>query len=381
MSPYYFFLGNTPDLSLLELKTLYPGKFDLITASIAAYDAELDLATLSRLGGTRKVAKSLATVELKDLTPKLIELIASDKASAQGGSAVGGKNIALTDYADLGIERSVFHAIKSGVERSIRFVSLDTTEHELLMLSHQHVSEFNILPSGRLPAGELVITKTVWIYDAEDWVSRDRNKPYRDIKRGMLPPKVARIMVNLATQGQSGLTLADPFCGTGTVLAEALMIGCHVVGSDTNPDAISGTKSNLSWVLSNRPVTQLPHYSVTLADATHFHEVVTSVDCIATEPYMGPLLDERNPSSLERIKNIAKGLDKLYRGAFKSFHKSLPAGGRVVMSIPTFQVYGRSLETISIDTLSTLGYNYISAVPYSKPGAAVIRNITILEKK
>lgn len=363
---YYFFLGNTPDLSLLELKTLYPGQFDLITASIAAYDAKLDLTLLSRLGGTRKVAIHLAAATRSDLTTILTTLIAEDSA----------KNIALTDYADLGIERSVFHAIKSGVARSIRFVSMETTEHELLMLSHQHVSEFNILPAGK----SLVITKTVWIYDAEDWVSRDRHKPYRDIKRGMLPPKVARLMVNLAARGESGLTLADPFCGTGTVLSEAIMVGCNVVGSDTNPEAINGSKSNLAWLCNQYSI---PHTSYTIleGDATHFDETVKSIDCIATEPYMGPLLDERNPSSLDKIKNIAKGLDKLYRGAFKSFARVLPVGGRVVMSIPTFQVYGRSIETISIDTLYALGYNYVSAVPYSKPGAAVIRNITIMEKR
>ena len=96
---------------------------------------------------------------------------------------------------------------------------------------------------------------------------------------------------------------------------------------------------------------------------------------------MGPLLDERNPSSLDKIKNIAKGLDKLYRGAFKSFFVTLPVGGRVVMSIPSFNVYNRVIPTISIDTLSSLGYNYISAIPYSKPGGIVIRNITILEKR
>jgi len=370
---HYFFLGNTPDLSLLELQTLYPGQFDLVTDSVACYEGELDLSGLSRLGGTRKVAIELASVDLKDLTAKLIELISADPA----------KNIALTDFTDLGMERSVFHTIKSGVERSIRFVSLETTEHELLMLSHQHVSEYNLLPFGRLPkgdSGKIVIARTVWIYNAEDWVSRDREKPYRDIKRGMLPPKVARIMVNLATQGKTSLTLADPFCGTGTVLSEAIMVGENVIGSDTNPDAIPGTKSNLEWILStpNLPSTT---YELHIGDATHFHEFVSSCDCIATEPYMGPLLDERNPSSLEKIKNIAKGLDKLYRGAYKSFAAVLPTGGRVVMSIPSFNVYNRVIPTISIDTLASLGYNYVSSVPYGKPGAAVVRNITILEKK
>jgi tRNA G10 N-methylase Trm11 len=363
---FYFFLGNTPDLSLLELKTLYPGKFELVAKEIASYDSDLDLTSLSRLGGSRKVAQALAVIAPADLSSKLIELIKADPA----------KNIAITDYADLSIERSLFHVIKSGVDRSLRFVSLDTSEHELLMLAHQHVSEFNLIPRGDL----LVIAKTVWIYDAEDWVSRDRKKPYRDIKRGMLPPKVARIMVNLATGGKSGLTLADPFCGTGTVLAEAIMVGEHVLGSDTNPEAIPGSESNLKWILSTPGIVPTT-YRLKVADATHFHETFPSVDAVATEPYMGPLLDERNPLSLDKIKNIAKGLDKLYRGAFKSFALSLPRGGRIVMSIPSFAVYNRVIQTISIDTLTSLGYNYISAVPYSKPGGIVIRNITILEKK
>lgn len=370
---FYFFLGNTPELSLLELQTLYQGEFELSTPSIASFQAELDLTTLPRLGGTRKVAVELSVTTERKLESQLVELIKVDE---------GGKNIAVTSYLPKDSQPISLSTIKKVVceTRPVRFVSMETGEHELLMLSHQHVSEFNVIPSGSLPAGKIMIAKTVWIYDAEDWVSRDRNKPYRDIKRGMLPPKVARIMVNLATRGQDDLTVADPFCGTGTVLAEGIMVGCNVIGSDTNPGAIPGTKSNLEWLLST-PGLPPKTYALAVADATHFDEVVKSVDCIATEPYMGPLLAERNPSSLDKIKNIAKGLDKLYRGAFKSFYKTLPVGGRVVMSIPTFHVYNREIGTISIDSLTALGYNYISAIPYSKPGGLVIRNITILEKK
>jgi tRNA G10 N-methylase Trm11 len=366
MSRSFFFLGNTPDLSLLELRKVYPGEFAMITKDIASYEADLDLGSLPRLGGTMKVAQSLQVVSPKKVISTLVEIISADTQ----------KNIALTDYASLDLGRAVFHELKDKVERSIRFVSMETGPHELVMLSHQHVLELNLIPSG----DEVIIAKTVWIYDAEDWVSRDRSKPYRDIKRGMLPPKLARIITNLATGGKSGLTLADPFCGTGTVLMEAMMVGCNVLGGDTNPEAITGAKSNLEWILSTPGLTPRT-YALKLGDATHFDEFFPSCDCIATEPYMGPLLDERNPSSLDKIKNIAKGLDKLYRGAFKSFHKSLPVGGVVVMTIPSFHVYGKEISTISIDTLVSLGYNYISSVPYSKPGAAVIRNITILEKK
>lgn len=354
---FYFFLGNTPDLSLLELRTLYTGEFELVAKEVASYTGEIDLSSLPRLGGTRKVATQLTTVSLKDLTAKLTELISVDSA----------RNIAITDYAGLELDRSTINDLKSTIHRHVRFVSMDTDEHELLMLAKQHVSEFNLIPAF----DSIAIAKTVWIFDAKNWVSRDRDKPYRDIKHGMLPPKVARIMVNLATRGKSDLTLADPFCGTGTILAEAMMVGSNVIGSDTNPEAIEGSKSNLSWLLST-PNLKPKDYNLILSDATHFSK---SVDAVATEPYMGPLLDERNPSSLAKIKNIAKGLDKLYRGCLKSWHAP-----RIVISIPSFQVYNRVIETISIDTLKSLGYNIIASVPYSKPGAAVVRNITILEK-
>jgi len=378
---HYFFLGNTPSLSLLELESLYPAQFSLVTEEIASYPSELDLTNLSKLGGVRKVALELAVVKERSLESKLIELIRIDQ---------GGKNVAITSYGMKDLQPISLSNIKKAVseERPIRFVAMDTSPHELIMLARQHVSEFNVLPAktAELSAGHLdqkfIIAKTVWIYDASDWVSRDRSKPYRDIKRGMLPPKVARIMVNLATKGQTGLTLADPFCGTGTVLSEAMMVGCHVIGSDLDPLAVKGASSNLEWLASpsNSPLKSL-QTSLYVLDATHFDTHVKSVDCIATEPYMGPLLDERNPSSLDRIKNIAKGLDKMYRGAFKAFHSVLPVGGRIVISLPIFQVYGKLIPTISVDSLTRLGYNYISAVPYSKPGAAVIRNITILEKK
>lgn len=366
---YYFFLGNTPELSLLELRTLYPGEFNLVAGEVAAFSGELDSSGLTRLGGTRKVATEVAVVAPSELESKLIDLIAQDQ---------GGKNVALTSYLPTNAEIPSIIKIKKEVAktRPVRFVSMDTAEHELLMLSHQHVSEFNLIPRADM----IAIAKTVWIYDAQDWVSRDRNKPYRDIKHGMLPPKVARIMVNLATGGKTGLTLADPFCGTGTILSEAMMVRCNVIGSDTNHDAITGSESNLSW-LASTPHLQPTTYDLHLADATHFGESIQSIDCIATEPYMGPLLDERNPSSLSKIKNIAKGLDKLYRGAFKSFYPALPISGRVVISIPSFQVYGRVVETIGVDSLAGLGYNVVSVVPYCKPGAAVIRNITVLEKK
>ena len=242
------------------------------------------------------------------------------------------------------------------------------------MLAHQHVTEYNLVPS---PEG-IIIAETVLIYDAEDWIVRDRAKPYRDIKRGMLPPKLARILVNLGTLGKTGLTVYDPFCGTGTILAEALLSNCGVLGSDNNPAAISGSQANLAWLSQTYSITPSPNYSVALADVTH--PPFPSADLIVTEPYMGPLVEGRNVPPVSKLKDLARGLDKLYRGAFRAWHPLLPAKGRVVITIPSFHSGNFDISTISVDTISALGYNFIASVPYGKPGSTVVRNITILEK-
>jgi tRNA G10 N-methylase Trm11 len=363
MPQYYFFLGHTPDLSVLELRAIFPGEFKSFDQSIVVFQGELDESKFALLGGTRKVARSRGVVPRSNVEAKLVELIAAGTT----------KNIAVTDYANLNLSKSTIHDLKSMISRPIRLVSMDTNEHELVMLSHQHVTEYNLLPDGN----DVNIAETCWIFDAEDWVRRDREKPYRDIKHGMLPPKIARLMVNLATGGKTGLTIADPFCGTGTVLSETILTGCSVVGSDTSPEAVEGARANLAWLVSTYDLRSTT-YDLRVLDATHF---ASRIDAIVTEPYMGPLLDDRNPLPLSKIKNIAKGLDKLYRGAFKSWSQVLPPGGRVVMTIPSFAVYNRVIPTIGVDALTALGYNCISSVAYGKPGAIVIRNITILEKK
>lgn len=57
-----------------------------------------------------------------------------------------------------------------------------------------------------------------------------------------LTPEDARLLVNLA--GDPRL-LVDPFCGTGTVLAEAALKGIEAVGLDISTEAVKGCWSNM----------------------------------------------------------------------------------------------------------------------------------------
>ena len=50
------------------------------------------------------------------------------------------------------------------------------------------------------------------------------------------------------------------------------------------------------------------------------------------------------------------------------------------MIIPEFRLKDRTIKTTLVDTMRSLGYNHILSVPYHKPNALVVRNITILER-
>ncbi|WLB53800.1 hypothetical protein [Bradyrhizobium japonicum] len=52
-----------------------------------------------------------------------------------------------------------------------------------------------------------------------------------------LLPQIPHFFVRAHSTMQSGtpITIADPFCGSGTVLVEGILSGCPVVGADSNP--------------------------------------------------------------------------------------------------------------------------------------------------
>lgn len=94
-----------------------------------------------------------------------------------------------------------------------------------------------------------------------------------------LTAKMARCMVNLA-RARRGSLLLDPFCGTGSILIEAGLIGCRVIGFDVKRYMVEGSMRNLD-LFGVRP----EHMAV--ADARFLPLASNSVDCIVTDPPYG----------------------------------------------------------------------------------------------
>ena len=67
-------------------------------------------------------------------------------------------------------------------------------------------------------------------------------------QEGSLRPTVAAAMVRLATKDESNLKIVDTFCGSGTILCEALLMGNDIYGGDIDPDAVGITNLNLKQI-------------------------------------------------------------------------------------------------------------------------------------
>ncbi|MDH5689161.1 MAG: THUMP domain-containing protein [Candidatus Bathyarchaeota archaeon] len=129
-------------------------------------------------------------------------------------------------------------------------------------------------------------------------------------------PKLARCMVNLAQPKREELVL-DPFCGTGSLLVEASLVGCRVLGFDADRRMAVGSIQNLS------------HYGLVpegigVADARHLPLADSSVNCVVTDPPYGRSSTTFRLGVADLIESfLADIIDKIVRE------------GRICLAAPT----------------------------------------------
>ena len=376
MPKFLILFGNTTLLSKLEFESLYPNlTLEPLEDQLFAFESEANLVEemLDVLGGTVKiftVIKELAnTLTNEELVEEVVAILLSQSSDpyftfSQIGK--GQREISNADIKDL---------IKENGKKA-RYFSAELSESALL--SH-HSNATEILSYNHQASDKLLLAQVKAVQDIDDWTKRDRSKPYADRKKGMLPPKVARMMVNIAlglwqqkNQGQP--LLYDPFCGTGTVLLEAGMRNLDVCGSDIDQNAVFGTRDNLEWFkreYAKSIQTQVFYSDASHLDLSHFAK---KVDILVTEPFLG----KQTPLDHE-LANVFRGLEKMYLGSFKSFAKVLNKGAVVAIVFPRVETSKRSYSLDGlIDKLQTKGYNLlVDPVLYAREGARVARQICL----
>jgi tRNA G10 N-methylase Trm11 len=179
------------------------------------------------------------------------------------------------------------------------------------------------------------MTKTVATQDIESYGFRDYERPARDDRSGMLPPKLAQIMINLANP-EKDTVIYDPFCGSGTVLQESLMMGFDTAGTDISEKAVRDSKTNLEWVTKNFQIGKTC-LKLELKDATKLTTSDYSFDgrkiAIVAESYLGePQKDIPTP---EKAHELLQKLEPIYLNFLKT---PIPTGTRIVLALPFFNL-------------------------------------------
>jgi tRNA (guanine10-N2)-dimethyltransferase len=232
------------------------------------------------------------------------------------------------------------------------------------------------------------IGRTVAVQGFQEDADRDMRKPDRRVSEGLLPPKLARILVNLSRRPGTK-SLIDPFCGSGVLLMEGLALGLDVYGVDKDTDAVEASRRNLEWFAGR--VSTSGKYRLRAGDSRDLSEFFKplSIDAAATEPDLGPPL--RRPLSFDQAKEAAAGLRDLYARVLAELRIVLRPGSRCTFITPVFMT-DRGPFPVSIERdLALIGYRTweplwkvkgaeaCKELVHRRPGQKVERRIHLLE--
>jgi tRNA G10 N-methylase Trm11 len=253
--------------------------------------------------------------------------------------AIEVKNFSLSILGSKENTGKLQQEIKDSLEKGRFVIAKDEFGLSPVINKKHKIDEFFLDKDGNQ------VWKTIWVHDFQHWIKKDRHMPHIDPKAGMLPPKIARSMVNLVPLSPEGKYLIDPFCGSGRVLVEAAELGYRVAGGDIVAKQAQDTAENLQSM-------KIPG-QIEVLDATHLSTKFSGVDAIVTEPFMG-----KSTFRPDEIRYIVPGLEKLYLGCLKDWFQVLKPGGFVVMVFPWFDDGKKVYKTSQIiDGKLKVSYN------------------------
>lgn len=391
------FLGRQPQLGLAEFESLYGADAVVpLTTTIAGSTISVDAIGFERLGGSFKLARVLAESPISDwrTIEKALLSIGAQQAVALGE---GKLNLGLSTY---GVPVSVGDvtatslrlkkAIRAKTGQNVRVVPNQSPALSSAQVSNNHLTNERGLELVVVQTEEtLYIAQTTREQDINAYAKRDQNRPKRDAKVGMLPPKLAQLIVNLAIgrldEATAPITILDPFCGTGVLLQEAALMGYNIYGTDIEQRMIDYSHANLVWLNDTHKLAKI-EATLEVGDATNYswNEPFTVV---AAEGYLGqPFTGFPSPEKLNDVTNTCNLIAKEF---LKNLREQIPSGTRIAIGLPAWQrPNGEFVHLKLLDSLDDLGYNRVSfahtnaeELLYYRPDQVVARELLVITRK
>lgn len=392
---YVAIAGRQPLISLAEIQALYDKAARLVGKKLVFFeineDGEENISPdINRLGGSLKLGRFFDT----DFS-KLAKFLAT--AHPEGKITLGISDFSKQKKSGLAKQKSMeLKRNLARVGRSVRVITSNEPEISSATAHHNQLGEkagcfeiFLIDHEIYLSLGTQNITA---------YTERDQARPARDAKVGMLPPKLAQILINLCGKLPEGARVLDPFCGTGVVLQEAAIMGYVPYGTDLNERMVEYSKKNLSWLFNERNQKRfkiLPDLilkkdqileAISVGDATNF-TWEGEIDTVAFEGYLGapmskPPVDIKFKTEKAKCREIAIGF-------LKNITPQIKSGTPVVMALPAWlRENGKYAGLNILDEIQEMGYNFEkfqdlsqSDLLYYREGQIVAREIIVIRKR
>ena len=427
---YLAVLGRQPEISIAELESLF-SDVEKISPELAIFNSEV-LPNIDFFGGSLKFAVELAQKPL-DFLQNLPD---------------GKITLGLSDYSKNANKNSATHEalklkkILTRHGRSVRVVENRTAALSTATALHNGLSGKNDrkIELIKIDRGWF---RTIGIQNIDAYTRRDQARPARDARVGMLPPKLAQILINLCGPIKKPATLLDPFCGTGVVLQEALLMGFRVCGTDIDERMVKFSEKNLNWLLDNsvtavfraasgqpvatggrrfssacqppdalktgssrvKPtksiqksekyfpedhklgraplsVSEGKYFQISIGDAMNYKW--PHIDAVACEGYLGRPFS-KIPTDIE-LKTEQQNCQTIILSFLKNLASQISENTPVVIAIPAWLRSNHTFKRLKIlDEIEKLGYNVNNksreGLLYHREDQIVARDIIILRKK
>ncbi|KPV64186.1 MAG: tRNA (guanine(10)-N2)-dimethyltransferase [Candidatus Bathyarchaeota archaeon BA2] len=307
MAELFFLLsGEHPTLPFSELKAILEAeghKYRILETltQVLRIDSSVDSV---KSVNSRSAMTRVCCLELFSCNVVFAEILENLRSAFLEGFIEQGESFAVRVRR---IRGATPHLVGVELERKLGELILNKVKKTRVDLAAPQKTFFGVLTDNRFLFG----LKMAEISPKPFVERRPRKRPF--FHPTAMPAKLARCMVNLA-QPKGGDLVLDPFCGTASILVEAWLIGCRVVGFDVQPHMARGSLQNLL------------HYGVKpegIAVADARHPPVAKVDCIVTDPPYGRSATTLGWSTRQIVEDFLSTIEDL-----------LPKGRRICMASP-----------------------------------------------
>mgnify|MGYP001046030586 CR=1 FL=1 len=267
---FFLLSGEHPTLPLSELKSILEAegyRYRILERLVQVSRMEVHVASVKSIE-SRVAMTRVCSLELFTCEATYTEIFKKMRETSLEGFLKGGESFAVRVQR---IRSAAPQILGAELERKLGEAILDKIRGVKVNLKGPQKTFFGILTENRFFLG----LKMAEIPPKPFMDRKPRRRPF--FHPSSMPAKLARCMVNLARPKAADLVL-DPFCGTASILVEAGLMGCRVVGMDVQRHMARGSLRNLRYYGVK------PEGMIT-ADARL--PPLTKVDRIVTDPPYG----------------------------------------------------------------------------------------------